>query len=41
LICSGRILAERNWPLFYLTGATENRGELIRNFNPPMAPPSS
>ncbi|MCL5097709.1 MAG: DEAD/DEAH box helicase [Candidatus Omnitrophica bacterium] len=25
-------LEARGWPLFYLTGATENRGELVRNF---------
>jgi len=29
----------RNWPLFYLTGATENRGELIRNFQSTDGPP--
>lgn len=25
-------LAERGWPIFYLAGDTENRGELVRNF---------
>jgi SNF2 family DNA or RNA helicase len=25
-------LAERGWPLFYLAGATENRGDLVREF---------
>jgi hypothetical protein len=25
-------LAERHWPLFYLAGDTENRGELVRQF---------
>ena len=25
-------LAERGWPLFYLAGDTENRGELVRDF---------
>lgn len=26
------ILKEKGWPLFYLTGATENRGELVKQF---------
>jgi SNF2 family DNA or RNA helicase len=26
------VLQERNWPHFYLTGGTENRGELIKSF---------
>src|SRR5436309_7776454 len=26
------LLAARNWPLFYLAGETENRGELVRKF---------
>jgi hypothetical protein len=25
-------LEERNWPLFYLSGSTENRGELVKKF---------
>jgi hypothetical protein len=25
-------LEERNWPVFYLSGATENRGDLVREF---------
>jgi SNF2 family DNA or RNA helicase len=25
-------LQERNWPVFYLSGATENRGDLVREF---------
>ncbi|HWH69644.1 MAG TPA: DEAD/DEAH box helicase, partial [Candidatus Sulfotelmatobacter sp.] len=25
-------LEERGWPIFYLTGATENRGDLVRQF---------
>jgi SNF2 family DNA or RNA helicase len=25
-------LSERNWPIFYLAGETEDRGELVRNF---------
>ncbi|HTD68470.1 MAG TPA: DEAD/DEAH box helicase [Candidatus Limnocylindria bacterium] len=25
-------IAERGWPLFYLAGHTENRGDLVRNF---------
>jgi SNF2 family DNA or RNA helicase len=26
------MIAERNWPQFYLAGDTENRGELVNNF---------
>src|SRR6266568_8624548 len=25
-------IAERGWPIFYLAGSTENRGELVRHF---------
>ena len=31
-------LAERDWPLFYLAGDTENRGELVRNFQQATGP---
>lgn len=31
-------LEERQWPLFYLTGQTENRGELIRHFQSAQGP---
>ena len=26
------VLEKRGWPIYYLTGATENRGELVKNF---------
>ncbi|HWX18373.1 MAG TPA: DEAD/DEAH box helicase [Candidatus Binatia bacterium] len=32
------VLAERNWPLFYLAGDTENRGELVKNFQETEGP---
>jgi SNF2 family DNA or RNA helicase len=32
-------IEERGWPLFYLTGETENRGELVENSNPPRTAP--
>jgi hypothetical protein len=31
-------ITERGWPLFYLTGSTENRGELVRNFQSAEGP---
>jgi hypothetical protein len=31
-------LEERQWPLFYLTGQTENRGELVRQFQSAQGP---
>jgi hypothetical protein len=31
-------LDERQWPLFYLTGQTENRGELVRQFQSAQGP---
>ncbi|HVM47186.1 MAG TPA: DEAD/DEAH box helicase, partial [Candidatus Acidoferrum sp.] len=31
-------IEERGWPLFYLTGSTENRGELVRNFQSTEGP---
>ena len=31
-------LEERNWPLFYLAGQTENRGELVRQFQSAEGP---
>jgi SNF2 family DNA or RNA helicase len=32
------VLEARAWPLFYLTGATENRGELVREFQDAPGP---
>jgi hypothetical protein len=32
------VLAERNWPIFYLAGETENRGELVRRFQAAQGP---
>jgi len=32
------LLEERNWPLFYLAGDTENRGELVRQFQATEGP---
>jgi SNF2 family DNA or RNA helicase len=32
------VLAERNWPLFYLAGETENRGELVQKFQTTEGP---
>ncbi len=32
------MLAERNWPLFYLAGETENRGELVERFQSTEGP---
>ncbi|HSU52446.1 MAG TPA: DEAD/DEAH box helicase, partial [Candidatus Dormibacteraeota bacterium] len=31
-------IAERNWPVFYLAGETENRGELVRQFQSAEGP---
>ena len=31
-------LEQRNWPLFYLTGSTENRGELVQSFQEAEGP---
>jgi SNF2 family DNA or RNA helicase len=31
-------LAERGWPIFYLAGSTENRGDLVRNFQTAPGP---
>ncbi len=31
-------IAERGWPIFYLIGATENRGELVRHFQSAPGP---
>jgi len=31
-------LAERNWPVFYLAGETENRGELVQKFQTAEGP---
>ena len=32
------VLAERDWPVFYLAGQTENRGELVRQFQSTEGP---
>jgi hypothetical protein len=31
-------LAERNWPMFYLSGETENRGQLVKDFQSAEGP---
>jgi SNF2 family DNA or RNA helicase len=32
------VLEQRNWPVFYLTGQTEDRGELVRKFQSTEGP---